>query len=182
MRTVKLDLAVRDIYRLHQALREAQPPYAVLGVGIDNRFTYINLEDSEQRDPTDLVMKLFPPLGLRLGSRSRQGADSVPEALADGRERIEIDVYKTDPETGFISSSSERIKISASGGVNLSQDTVEVVNGVGFVTLGPIDREIECEVTAEDASGGHASMRVRFVRPEKNDTPVDVGSWLKILS
>ena len=65
MRTVKLDLAVKDIYRLHQALREAQPPYAVLGVGIDNRFTYINLHDSEQRDPTDLVMSLFPHRGSR---------------------------------------------------------------------------------------------------------------------
>jgi hypothetical protein len=182
MKTVKFDLAVNDIYRLHEVLRAADPPYAVLGVGVDGRCTYINLDDSEQRDPTDLVRGLCPQSGLRLGSRNRHGIDGIPVALADGKERIEIDIYKVDPTTGFVSSVSERVQIKVSGGVSLPQDTVEITNGMGLISVGPTDQEGECEVTAEDASGARASMRTRFIRPENNNANPNPSPWLKILS
>jgi hypothetical protein len=64
MKSIKIDGAVKDVYPLLKALKSATPPYKVLGVGVDNRCTYINLEDSEQRDPTDLAISLFPELKL----------------------------------------------------------------------------------------------------------------------
>lgn len=182
MKTVKFDLAVNDIYRLNEMLRSADPPYAVLGVGVDGRCTYINLDDSEQRDPTDLVKGLCPQSGLRLGSRNRHGIDGIPVALADGKERIEIDVYKVDPTTGFVSSVSERVKLKVSGGVSLPQDTVEVTNGMGLIAVGPTGQEGEYEVTAQDASGVPAVLRIRFIRPEKDGSSLNPSPWLKILS
>lgn len=164
MKTVVVEKPVRDIHGVIAALRENDPPFAVVNVGADAQRTYVYLEDYEDKDPTSVVEGWKDVDVLRLSVKAPLGPDDVPEAKADGQEVHEVSVEKFDDDTNEPLDGNEWIVAVATGCAPM-RTHMRLKDGRAVLRVGPSPEPGEVVLRVHDAhlKLGAAEVRLRFL-------------------
>jgi hypothetical protein len=177
MKTITVPRPVRDVNGLVRALKQSDPPFAVVSVGTDPRQTYIYLEDAEDKNPAPIVEGWVDYPELKVASTGQAGLLGVSEALSNGIDVHTVLIQKTDP-SGNVVEGSEKLSVTTPHGVTLSDASPKLSDGMAMVQVGPSEKAGDFLIEVSDRSGKMKSVKVplRFVKQrvdqEPNQAPV----------
>lgn len=167
MKTIVVDKPVRDVDGVFGVMKKSDPPFLVLSVGSDPRKTYVYLDESEEKDPTGIVLEWKDDPELRVKSTAPTGALGVPEVPADGVAVHDLLIQKVTP-AGEVVLGDERVVVSTPHMVNISVLRPRLVDGMATVQVGPskMAGEAIIDVTDPDLGMKSSKLLIRFTIPK----------------
>lgn len=166
MKTIIVDKPVRDVNGVFSALKNADPPFVALSVGSDTRKTYVYLDESEEKDPTDIVFGWQDTPELRVKSTAASGL-GAPEVPADEVSVHDLLIQKVTP-AGEVVLGDERLLVTSPNPVHISTPRPRLADGMVVVQIGPSKLVGEALIDVSDPDGVMKSSKliVRFTLPK----------------
>jgi len=167
MKTVVIDKPVRDVDGVFGALKRADPPFVALSVGSDTRKTYVYLDESEEKDPTDIVLGWKDAPELRVKSTAISGPLGIPEVPADEVSVHDLLIQKVTP-SGEVVFGDDRVLVTSPHPVNISTSRPRLVDGMTMVQIGPSKLVGEALIDVSDPGGvmKGSKLVIRFTLPK----------------
>lgn len=176
MRSVIVEKPVHDMNRLLEALRSSDPPFSVIAIGVDERRTYVYLNDKEEKDPTPVVQAWKDEAYLRLTTSQEVAPDGIPEALTGAIERFAILIEKVSHETQEVLPGDEEMQIRIKTPEGSSCEKKRLVKGKLSLSIGPSKTQGDVQVSAIDRKIrlGSAELKARFVDLRTPPAPPEI--------
>jgi hypothetical protein len=167
MKTIVVDKPVRDVDGVFGALKKADPPFVALSVGSDRRKTYVYLDESEEKDPTDIVLGWQDTPELRVKSTAASGSLGAPEVPADEVSVHDLLIQKVTP-AGDVVLGDDKILVTSPHPVNISTSRPRLVDGMVVVQVGPSKLVGEALIDVSDPNGvmKGSKLVIRFTLPK----------------
>ena len=166
MKTIVIEKPVRDVDGVFGALKNSDPPFIALSVGSDQRKTYVYLDESEEKDPTDIVLGWKDTPELRVKSTTPSGPLGVPEVPADEVSVHDLLIQKVTP-AGEVVLGDDRVLVTSPHPVSISAPRPRLVDGMVVVQVGPSKLVGEALIDVSDPNGvmKGSKLIVRFTLP-----------------
>lgn len=174
MKSIVVQKPVRDMQRLLEALRKSDPPFSVVTIGLDERRTYVYLDDKEDKDPTPLVEAWKDEAYLRVVTPGDAAPDGIHEALAGTSEKFDVSIEKVSHETGEVLPGDEELQVTVKSPEGSSCRKERLVKGRLSLGIGPCRMPGAVQVSAVDRSIrlGSVHLAARFVETRMPPLPV----------